>query len=169
MKIDVADFIRVCYVVRGVKELPVGKSAGADGIPGEVLRLSNHRLNVHVALLLNSCVRHCYLPQLLMRTTLVPLLKDRLKPASDSDNYRLIALASSMSKLIEIIILHKYKFLLHTTDNQFGFKEKHSTDMCIYFLKDLIKYYNVHKSPVFFFMSKRHLTELTMLCYSKKC
>ena len=49
-----------------------------------------------------------------------------------------------------VLKLHKlYKPFLATEDNQFGFKEKHSTDMCIFALKDLINYYNTHKSPIF--------------------
>ena len=149
MQIDFCDFIRVSDVAIAVKQLATGKSAGADGIPADVLRLSIPRLNIQLSMFLNACMRHCYLPSLLMRTTLVPLLKDKLKPASNSDNYRLIALASSTSKLLESILLNRYKELLTTQENQFGFKEKHSTDMCVYVLKDIINYYNAHRSPVF--------------------
>ena len=40
-----------------------------------------------------------------------------------------------------------------TKDNQFGFKKKHSTDLCIFTLKSVIKYYNLYDSPVHsFFM-----------------
>ena len=60
-------------VLRAVKQLSVGISAGADRIPAEAWRLSIPRLNVHLALLLNACMRHCYLPSMLMRTTLVQL------------------------------------------------------------------------------------------------
>ena len=129
MEIDFCNFIRVCDVAKCVKQLPVGKSAESDGIPGEVLRLSLPRLNVYLAIFLNACMRHCYLPSAFMQTTLVPILKDKLKPASDSDNYRLIALASAVSKVFELILLDKYKPNLATEDNQFGFKEKHSTDV----------------------------------------
>ena len=37
-----------------------------------------------------------------------------------------------------IIILETY---LITHDHQFGFKAKHSTDMCIFTVKTLVKYY----------------------------
>ena len=36
-----------------------------------------------------------------------------------------------------------------THDNQFGFKKKHSTDLCIYTLKNVIEYYRKQRSPVF--------------------
>ena len=34
-------------------------------------------------------------------------------------------------------------------DNQFGFKPAHSTDMCLFLLKQAILQYNIHGSPVF--------------------
>ena len=39
---------------------------------------------------------------------------------------------------------------LVTSDNQFEFKREHGTDLCtcIYTVKSVIKYYNVHNSPV---------------------
>ena len=38
-----------------------------------------------------------------------------------------------------------------TSDNQFGFKQKHSTDLCIlvYTVKSIIQYYNYHSCPVY--------------------
>ena len=38
---------------------------------------------------------------------------------------------------------------LTTSDNQFGFKAKHSTDMCIYAVKSVVKYYNHFHSQVY--------------------
>ena len=38
---------------------------------------------------------------------------------------------------------------LLTQENQFGFKKKHSTDLCIFTVKSTIKYYNMYNSPVY--------------------
>ena len=38
---------------------------------------------------------------------------------------------------------------LQTTDNQFDFKSKHATDMCIFTIKNVIDYYRRQKSAVF--------------------
>ena len=53
------------------------------------------------------------------------------------NNYRSIALATTVSKTLEI----KCREYLTTSDNQFGFKSCHSTDLCIYTLKEFIEYY----------------------------
>lgn len=52
------------------------------------------------------------------------------------DNYRPIAMASILSKVLEKIILDRLSDYINTTDNHFGFKPSHSTDMCIYALKE---------------------------------
>ena len=38
---------------------------------------------------------------------------------------------------------------LYSSDNQFGFKSKHSTELCIYALKETIQYYKHLNTPVF--------------------
>ena len=54
-----------------------------------------------------------------------------------------------MSKLFEIVILNRYENLLCSPDNQFGYKRKHSTDLCIFSFKQVIDYYRNLSSPVF--------------------
>ena len=51
--------------------------------------------------------------------------------------------------MFELFILSHIKNYLTTNDNQFGFKEKHGTDMCVFLLKQTISYYVQNGSPVF--------------------
>ena len=101
----ICEYMPVATITECVSQLPVGKAVGADGVPAEVLRHSSLRLRTMLSLFINACLRHCFLPDLFMRLTLIPLLKNKLKPSTDSENYRLIAIASSFSKLIELILL----------------------------------------------------------------
>ena len=39
--------------------------------------------------------------------------------------------------------------LLYTSINQFGFKRKHSTDMCVYVFKEIVNLYRKQSSPLF--------------------
>ena len=145
---DNSEFVRVQEVQGYIKKLSTGKATGKDGIPAEVYKLGPHRLIVLITVFLNACLQHCFIPDLVMRVILVPLLKSKLKPACDSDNYRPIAIATSISKIFELHILAKCTQLLYTSDNQFGFKRKHSTDICIFVLKDILNYFNRLGSPV---------------------
>ena len=54
----------------------------------------------------------------------------------------------ALSKIFELCIMRMIETHLVTSDNQFGFKREHGTDLCIYTVKSVIKYYNLHNSPV---------------------
>ena len=54
-----------------------------------------------------------------------------------------------MSKLLERILLDRMCAYIKTTEFMFGFKKGHSTDMCIYALKETISYYRSLGSTVF--------------------
>ena len=86
---------------------------------------------------------HGFLPSSLMSVMLIPIIKNKCGSISSKDNYRPIALASIVSKLVEIVILNRIDKYLITSDNQFGFKKKHGTDQCVYVLKEVL---NVYKS-----------------------
>ena len=65
--------------------------------------------------------------------------------------------------------------LLHMIDHQFGFKTKHSADMCIFTVESIIKYYTGHNTPVYtcFLDANKaidrvnHWTLFTKLIYSR--
>ena len=92
---------------------------------------------------------HGFIPSNCLTTMLVPVSKSSVKDVRDPNNYRPIALASVISKLFERIILDSTIGLLSTCDNQFGFKAKHGTDLCVFVLKQIVAYYNERGSPVF--------------------
>ena len=52
-------------------------------------------------------------------------------------------------------------------DNQFGFKAKHGTDLCVFALKQNVAYYNERVSPVFsvFVDSSKAWIELVTIFY----
>ena len=76
-----------------------------------------------------------------MKTALVPIIKNKTGDTSNKNNYRPIALVTAASKIFEICILEVLEMYLITHDHQFGFKSKHSTDMCIFTVKSIVKYY----------------------------
>ena len=92
---------------------------------------------------------HGYLPASLMQSAIVPILKNRQGDTSDKNNYRPIAIVTGLSKIIELCFLNLIESHPLTQENQFGFKKKYSTDLCIFTVKSTIKYYNMYNSPVF--------------------
>ena len=98
---------------------------------------------------MTSFLVHGFLPDSLMSVVLVPIIKDKSGKINSKDNYRPIAIASTMSKLLEIILLERLSNFLLTSSNQFGFKAKHSTDACIYVLKEAVDYYISRQSNMY--------------------
>ena len=76
-----------------------------------------------------------------MKTAIVLIIKSKTGNSSDEDNYNPIALVTACSKIVELCLLEIIELYLDTHDNQFEFKKQHSTDMCIFMLKSVIKYY----------------------------
>ena len=145
----ICDSVNVSEVSDAMREMKTGKAVGLDGIPGDVYRYATPRLQVMITIFINSCLCHSYIPLKVMSILIIPLLKNKLKPANESDNYRPIALATAVSKLFEKILMRKSEKHLKVCDNQLGFRSEHSTELCIFALKDIVNYYNAGGSPVF--------------------
>ena len=132
-----------------MQKINSNKAVGPDGIPAEVFKYGSKKFLLILAIFFTACLQHCYLPDGVLRIHISPLLKSKLKDPTSSDNYRPIAKATAMSKLVELLILTRIEEYIIVRDNQFGFRTDHSTDMCILVLKDVINYYNCLSTPVF--------------------
>ena len=132
-----------------IKNLECNKSCGMDNISSEHLKYASPVLLPLLAMCFSGFVMHGVLPDSLISILLVPVIKNKCGKISSKDNYRPIALASVVSKVLERVLLNKMEKYLFTNDSQFGFKKQHSTDMCIYVLKELIHKYNDLSSSVF--------------------
>ena len=136
-------------IFNALKNAKTGKACGVDGLVAEHFIYADAIIHIHLSLLFNSFVSHGYLPRDFMKTAIVPIIKNKAGNYSDKANYRPIALVTACSKIFEsclLIMLEKY---LHTHDQQFGFKSQHATDMCIFTVKSVIKYYTKQNSTVF--------------------
>ena len=68
-------------------------------------------------------------------------MKNRNGDTSDKNNYRPIAIVTVMSKLCIVCFCRILDQYLCTSENQCGFKRKHATELCIYTVQSVIKYY----------------------------
>ena len=102
-----------------------------------------------MSILFTAIVSHGFIPDEFMKTVLLPIIKNKTGDVHDVNNYRPIALVTTCSKLFKLLLLDFLDIYLQTTDNQFGFKSKHATDMCIFAIKNVIEYYKSQNSPVY--------------------
>ena len=124
--------ISINLIQEAVGNLECGKSAGPDGIIAEFNKFAHHKIHVLLSLCFSLFLTHGYMPLDMIKTTIVPVIKDKCGNLADGNNYRPIAIATIVSKLYESTILYKCEDFLMTCDNQFGFKHKHSIEFCIY-------------------------------------
>ena len=146
-----ADSINISMfeVKAAIKKLKKGKTKGRDNLSSEHIQYAHDRINVLLAILFNLMFLHGHVPIDLMDTIVISLIKDKKGSITDKDNYRPIAITCVISKVLELLILEKYSQFLETSCHQFGFKKDHSTDNCIFVLKEIVNYYNMLASPVF--------------------
>ena len=136
----------VAKVIKGLKR---GKAVGPDNVAAEALMHSNNRLHYLLGVCFSAILIHGYLPQGLMDTKIIPLVKNKCGKLSDKNNYRPVAISNSVSKVFELILLDRCEEYLWTSGNQFGFKANHSTEMCIYALHEFIDYYRSRSTNVY--------------------
>lgn len=136
-------------IARILKAMSTGKSPGHDGISIEHLKYAGVHLPRVLALLFNVCIAHSYLPEDLMRTTVVPIVKNRTGDLSDRSNYRPISLATTIAKIFDSVlnsVLEEHCTLHH---GQHGFTRGLSTETAMLSLKHTVKYYTDRRTPVY--------------------
>ena len=104
---------------------------------------------MHLACLLSAVIVHGIAPTNFLLSTIVPIPKGHNANLSVSENFRGIALSSIQGKLFDNIILERYQRQLSSSELQFGFKRKSSTNLCSMVLKETLSYYTSNHTPDF--------------------
>jgi len=141
--------ISVSDILSELSKQKKGKAVGADGIAMEAFIFGGVRLAVHICFLFRLFIKYGYMPKPCMASVIVPLVKCKSGDLSDINNYRAIALSTTVSKLFESAIS---RFLVSNEAydaHQFGFKRGHSTSLCTSLLKRTVDYYTDRGSHVF--------------------
>ena len=125
-------------------------SSGAEHLSAYHLCYADPSINIYHSILFNLCLFHGIIHDKCLASVIIPIVKDKNKDLQDVNNYRPIAAALTISKLFERYILHQINPFLETAHNQFGFKEKHSSDMSVFLLKQTINSYVESNTCVFF-------------------
>ena len=126
-------------VMHAVHELKAGK-CDSEGLSSQHLKSVSSVIAGNLASLVTACLRHGYMPKC-FRDSVILMIPKPHKDTSCSQNYRPISLASTLSKVIEHIILLKYENILASNPLQFGFKHGSSTSLCTSLIKQVISRY----------------------------
>ena len=148
------EFDRSMYVSPGeiteiINDLPCNKSPGLDGHTSEHLKYASSQLSVLLSILMSAILIHGRVPSAMLKSVMIPIVKNKNKHITDKENYRPICLVNVFTKVIENVLLSRLQKWLSTTCSQFGFKAKHGTEMCVFILKELVRYYIEHGSCMY--------------------
>ncbi|XP_048478533.1 uncharacterized protein LOC125488876 [Plutella xylostella] len=98
---------------------------------------------------LSLCMGHSHLPLDLMRTVVVPIVKNKTGDVADKGNYRPISLATIVAKVLDSLLDSVLGGYLNLHDAQFGFRPGLSTESAILSLKHTVQYYTKRQTPVY--------------------
>ena len=93
-------------IINAINTQKHGKAAGPDGIHVEAFIYGGHRLKLHLSFLFNLFLKHGYVPDAFCQSIVIPLVKCKNGDLSDVNNYRAIALANSVSKILETVLFN---------------------------------------------------------------
>ncbi|CAL4058724.1 unnamed protein product [Meganyctiphanes norvegica] len=112
--------VTVDEVSRAIDKLDCNKTCGLDRVYAENLKYCSNRILPLLSLCITGFFIHGFLPESMLSVVLVPIIKDKSGNITSKENYRPIALASILSKVIELIIMDRIETCLLTQSNQFA-------------------------------------------------
>lgn len=124
---DKDDSILYEEVERAIKRLKNNKSAGSDGITGEMINVDSEKLTEELHRLCNEVWKEERIPGEWTRAVLVTIPKKG--DQAECGNYRTIALLSHLSKVLLMILLERLEQQIenHLAEEQAGFRRDRST------------------------------------------
>ena len=141
----------ICTSSHRVKEFikNLNPGSGHDNIHSRLLENASCDFIEVITYFFNLCFRHCFIPHILLKGEITPIIKDKKGNKCDSDNYRPIMQSSCLLKLIEMHLLNILEDKLFFDSKQFGFCDNTSTSDACFLLKETIHSYISKKSQIF--------------------
>lgn len=131
-----------------IKSMTKGKSPGHDSLSIEHLQHAGPHLPRLLAMLFNLCLSHSYLPEEMIKTVVIPIVKNKTADLSDKSNYRPISLATVVSKVFDRLLNSQLECYIQPHTNQFGFRAGLSTESAVLCVKNTVRYYTSRETPV---------------------
>ena len=149
LNIDDVQRITPSLVEEAIGRLKNNKSDPLFNFSSECLKNAPVVLCEQLTLLFRHYLTHGYISLVLMLSTLIPLVKDKLGDITSSNNYRSIALRSLILKVFDWVVLLLHKDGLNIDELRFGFQQNTSTNMCTWLAVETIEYFLRNGSDVF--------------------
>ena len=87
-----------------MKDLVRNKSPRLDGICCERIKFSGQQLPVLLSILMSASLVHGYVPKSMLKSVIIPLIKNKNTRISDEDNYSRVCVANVFNAAMVIIV-----------------------------------------------------------------
>ncbi len=136
-------------VAEALLHLKNDKTDPVSKYTSDSLKIASDILSGPICQLFRSYLIHGYISNILLISTLVPLLKDKLGDVCSSSNYRSIAISSLLLKLFDWVVIILFGDKLNLDEKQFSYQPRISTNMCTWMVSETIDYYSRNGSDVY--------------------
>lgn len=136
---EVSPLISVTTVKQAIKKLKHCKHDGDEGYNSSHLIYGSDAYHRQLSAVINAMYVHGHTAAIILNASIISIPKDYGKSLTVDTNYRGIALCSSISKLLDIILLARNENAMKSSDNQFAYKRGHGTVTCTYVVKEVIQ------------------------------
>ena len=143
------DRITPKVVGEAIRKIKSGKNDPINTFSSDCVKNASSILHEHLANIFRSYLVHGHISKVLMLSTLVPLLKDKLGDQCSSSNYRSIALSSLILKIFDWVLILICEKELVFDDLQFSYQANCSTNMCSWMVVETIDFFLRNGSEVF--------------------
>ena len=136
-------------LMKSASKLKPGKSDPVFNFSTDCFKNATMTLYEHLAAILKCCTVHSHVSQVLLISTLVPLVKDKLGNINASKNYRSVAISSILLKLIDWVVILLGGPSLELNELQFAYQAGCSTVMCTWAALETVDYFLKNGTEVF--------------------
>ena len=136
-------------MLKALSKLKCGKSPDYDQLSAEHFLYAKRCIVNPLCKMFTALLVHGYMPQQMMQSVIVPIVKNKSRSVTDKSNYRPIAISTILSKIFERVLLDRIEPFLNICNNQFGFKKGHGTELCCLVLKEIVRHYHELGSHMF--------------------
>ena len=143
------DKITPTLVMEAIDRLKNNRTDPINDFTSDFLKNAPFALCEQLSMLFRQFLIHGHVSSIIMISTLIPLIKDKLGDTCSSNNYRSIALSSLFLKIFDWILLFLFEDEMNIDELQFGFQRKTSTTMCTWLAVETIDYFVRNGSDVF--------------------
>ena len=132
-----------------IKKVKPDKSDPVFDYSSDCLKNAPEILLEHIVTIIRCFLIHSHISTVLLLSTLVPIIKDKLGNLCISKNYRSIAISSLVLKIVDWVLILLYGENLELDDLQFAYQAECSTNMCTWLVVETIDYFLRNGGEVF--------------------